>query len=353
MLGELLGTLDSMNVNRTAAKNLLLWYDSFGRSLPWREEIDPYRIWISEILLQQTRVAQGLGYYNRFIQRFGTVESLAEASLDEVLLYWKGLGYYSRAKNLHKAAQKIVEEYKGHFPESYKEILSLPGIGPYTASAISSICFGESRASIDGNLYRVLSRYYADSTDIGSSRAFKHFSTLALELMPKDRPGAFNQALMDIGSQICTPKSPKCGECPLAIGCVAYATGTMSEFPKKERKVKVKKLQIFYHFLYNDKGFVVRRRGEEDIWKNLYEFVSQLPCTLQSSPEDAIQIAHKLSHRDLFIEIQPQKISNEELKLVLNAESSFNFLLFSQSNSKSFPRPLDVFLEKWIQSSAD
>lgn len=321
--------------------------------MPWRETKDPYLIWISEVILQQTQVAQGLGYYNRFIKCFKTVEELAEAPLDQVLLYWKGLGYYSRAINLHKAAQLIVEEYKGHFPESYKQILSLPGIGPYTASAICSICFEERRAAVDGNLYRVLSRYFADSTDIGSSKAFAHFSSRALELMPKESPGEFNQALMDLGSKVCTPRNPRCVECPLAMGCAAFSTGTMSEFPVKVRRTKVKKLHLTYYFLFTKEGFIVRRRGDGDIWKNLYEFVSELPCTLQSSPEDAIQIAHKLSHRDLFIEIQPQKISNEELKLVLNSESSFNFLLFSQSNSKSFPRPLDVFLEKWIQSSAD
>lgn len=218
-----------MEKNRTALEflhvgnRLLEWYRNNARDLPFRQTKDPYKIWICEIVFQQTRINQGLNHYNNFIERFPDVKTLAEAEENEVLLYWKGLGYYSRAINIHKAAQQIMNDYQGVFPSRYEEILKLKGVGKYTAAAVFSICFNGKMPAVDGNFYRVLSRLFADDFDISSSKAFSYFSELAQLVMPEN-VGDFNQAMMDIGSEICKPKNPLCGECPLNEDCLAFAT---------------------------------------------------------------------------------------------------------------------------------
>ena len=228
-------------------KKLTKWYDSNARQLPWRENQLPYNIWISEIVLQQTQVKQGLGHYLRFIERFPTVVELHNASEDDVLLYWKGLGYYSRAINLHKAAQQVMEDFGGAFPESFSEILKLKGVGKYTAAAVSSICFDEKVPAIDGNFYRVLSRVFADDFDVSSPKAYAYFYELALLIMPEENPGNFNQAIMDLGSEICKPKNPQCQVCPIQENCLAYETGKVLDFPVKSKKVKAVDLKLHYY----------------------------------------------------------------------------------------------------------
>ncbi len=338
-----------MSSDLQLTQNLLTWYRSKGRTLPWRGVNDPYLVWISEILLQQTRVEQGKGYYERFVERFPSVQELSDASIDEVLYYWKGLGYYSRALNLHRAAKIIVSKYKGVFPNNYKDILSLPGVGPYTASAISSLCFQEPRAAIDGNLYRVLSRVFTDTMDIGSNGSFRHFSNLAERIMPINEPGEFNQALMDLGATICKPKNPSCSICPIALQCNAFATGTQLSFPVKMKKVKVSDQTLIYYFLYNKQGFLSKKRGDESIWKFLYEFLPELPKEYSGKLKYETKIKHKLSHRNLTVKIYSGALDSQKDLSVFGADHEFNFLTFEESKSKSFPRPLDVFLENWIQ----
>ncbi|MFV0593003.1 MAG: A/G-specific adenine glycosylase [Draconibacterium sp.] len=250
---------------------LYKWYDFNHRDLPWRQTGDAYKIWISEIILQQTRVAQGTGYYQRFIKRFRTVNDLALAEEDEVLKLWQGLGYYSRARNLHSAAKTIVSEYDGVFPATYQEILKLKGIGPYTAAAVASIAFSLPYPTIDGNVYRVLSRYFGVSTPIDSSAGKNEFSILATELMNKANPGLHNQALMEFGALQCVPASPDCLKCPMHSSCYAFLNKRVSALPVKEKKTK-QTFRYFYYFLVEaGNDILLEKRIHNDIWKNLYQ----------------------------------------------------------------------------------
>ena len=224
--------------------NIYDWYRINKRELPWRNTNDPYKIWISEIILQQTRVAQGTDYYLRFIERFPTVTQLATANEEEVLKLWQGLGYYSRARNLHTAAKTILESYGSTFPGNYKDIIHLKGIGPYTAAAISSIAFNLPYPTVDGNVYRVLSRYFGIGTAIDSNAGKKEFGQLAEELLLKKDPGMHNQALMEFGALQCTPKSPLCTECPVASSCFAFENALTEQLPLKEKKYEVSKGRI-------------------------------------------------------------------------------------------------------------
>lgn len=254
------------------AKQILRWYESHKRELPWRDSADPYRIWLSEIILQQTRVAQGLPYYHSFVDAFPTVNDLAIAPVDQVLRLWQGLGYYSRARNLHACANQVVSEYGGNFPTSAKLLQGLVGIGPYTSSAIASIAFNERVPVVDGNVYRLLSRLFDDPTDISSSSAYKHFFNKALELIPADQPGEFNQAMMEFGATHCTPKNPDCRSCIFNTRCEAYANDTMSERPIKLKKVKVTNRFLNY-FLFEFEGrILVNQRAGKDIWQGLHDF---------------------------------------------------------------------------------
>ena len=253
-------------------KQLLDWFDEGQRPLPWKGIKDPYLIWVSEIILQQTRVEQGLPYYERFIAAFPTVADLALAEQDKVLRQWQGLGYYSRARNMHAAAKHIVSELSGQFPRSYDELLKLKGVGPYTAAAIASFAFGETKAVVDGNVYRVLSRFFDIEHPIDSSKGKKYFEKLANELIPNSRPADFNQAIMDLGATICMPKRPKCENCYLSKWCVAFKDGSIQMLPKKKKKTN--KRERFFNYLvieYNG-GYFLRQRQSKDIWKGLYEF---------------------------------------------------------------------------------
>ncbi|WP_299897702.1 A/G-specific adenine glycosylase [uncultured Aquimarina sp.] len=255
------------------SKKLISWYLQNKRSMPWRETTDPYRIWLSEIILQQTRVAQGLPYYLAFTEQYPTVFDLANAEEEQVLKLWQGLGYYSRARNLHTTAKYVANDLHGVFPTSYKELLKLKGVGDYTASAIASICYDEVVPVVDGNVYRVLSRYFNISTPINSTEGIKEFKKVAIEVMEQEEPATYNQAIMEFGALQCKPQNPYCIVCPLNDSCESLQKGTVASLPVKLKKLKVKKRYFNYLiFLVDDKHTVIRQRTGKGIWQNLYEF---------------------------------------------------------------------------------
>ncbi|SHE65284.1 A/G-specific DNA-adenine glycosylase [Arenibacter palladensis] len=252
---------------------ILEWYELNKRLLPWRNTNEPYRIWLSEIMLQQTRVAQGIPYYMSFVEAFPTVQDLAAASEEQVLKLWQGLGYYSRARNLHATAKIITEKYNGKFPDTYKELLQLKGIGDYTASAIASICFGRAEAVVDGNVYRVLSRYYGIDLPINGSEGILYFKELAKEIMDAKNIRDYNQGIMEFGALQCTPKNPDCNSCPLQTSCVAFATNRIDVLPVKIKKNKVRNRYFNYMVLVDEnKQTLLQQRQGNGIWQNLYEF---------------------------------------------------------------------------------
>ena len=282
---------------------ILEWFKENGRALPWRETRDPYAIWLSEIILQQTRIEQGRPYWERFMKRWPTVEALAHATEDEVLREWQGLGYYSRARNLHTAAQQIVE--RGGFPTTLEGIKALKGVGDYTAAAIGSIAFNLPAAVVDGNVYRVLARHYGITTPINTTEGKKEFTALAQEqLLPalnREGKGAglFNQAMMDFGAIQCTPASPRCEQCPLAESCVAFREGRIDELPVKQRTLKVKERQLTYIYIRCNGYTAIHRRPAGDIWQGLYE-----PWLTEQVPYGAVlqrqHVKHILTHRILY-----------------------------------------------------
>lgn len=330
-------------------RKLLKWYDSNARALPWRNTKQPYNIWISEIILQQTQVKRGLNHYLNFVERFPDVQALAAAETDEVLLYWKGMGYYSRALNLHKAAKQVVEDFNGNFPEKYEDILKLKGIGKYTAAAISSICFDEKIPAVDGNFYRVVSRLFVDDFDISQSSAFKYFSELSMMMMPEYKPGDFNQAVMDLGSEICRPKKPDCGSCPLNENCIAFQSGTVHKFPVKLKRAKTTDLFLKYYFVHHKNKFLLKQRADDFIWKKLYEFPVEVPVEFEQFVENSTVVKHKLTHKNLTIQIETVSLKDELEFISLTKRNHFNVVDFSESKKKSFPKPLENFIDKWIQ----
>ena len=282
------------------AQTLLKWFEAYGRELPWRETQDPYAIWLSEIILQQTQVKQGWDYWQRFMRRWPSVDDLATASEDEVLREWQGLGYYSRARNLHYAARQIVA--LGHFPNTLEEIKQLKGVGDYTAAAIGSIAFGLPAAVVDGNVYRVLARYFGVETAINSTEGKKTFAALAQSLLPEVKAGLYNQAIMDFGAIQCTPQSPKCVICPLQESCEALRTGKVSTLPVKERKLKIKERHLIYIYIRCQGETAIHRRGEGDIWQGLWEplLVNSEQLIVNSEIRlVAKEVRHVLTHRVL------------------------------------------------------
>jgi A/G-specific adenine glycosylase len=282
---------------------VLSWYSAHFRKLPWRETKNPYYIWLSEIILQQTRIDQGLAYYHKFVDTFPRLEDLANAPLEEVLHCWQGLGYYSRARNLHQAAKQVLEKYAGKFPETYPEILALKGIGPYTAAAISSIAFGLPYAVVDGNVYRFLARLFDIGQPIDSTHGKHFFQELADSLLDREQPGMFNEAMMEMGATVCKPVRPNCTTCVVSEFCMARKAGTIEIRPVKTTKTAVRKRWFTYLILTDDQNrTVIRPRSGKDIWEGLFEF------PLFESP-------HELSEQDL--------ISIPEIKALLQTEESF------------------------------
>jgi A/G-specific adenine glycosylase len=306
-----------MNFSNT----LIYWYLQTKRDLPWRKTRDPYLVWLSEIILQQTRVSQGVSYYLAFSSVFPTVEDLANAKESKVLKMWQGLGYYSRARNLHFTAKYISNELCGKFPTSYHELIKLKGIGDYTASAISSICFDEPAAVVDGNVYRVLARVFNIDTPINSTKGIKEFKTLAQSLLDIKKPGIYNQAIMDFGALQCKPKSPNCYECPMGSNCIAFEKKLVKDLPVKEKKLKVKKKYFnFFVFVTKDRKTIFEERTGNGIWQGLYQF-PLIETVKETHIEDLVNlsdfqalvpknatiqlfnehsIVHKLSHQHLF-----------------------------------------------------
>ena len=282
---------------------ILQWFQANGRTLPWRETRDPYAIWLSEIILQQTRIEQGRPYWQRFMQRWPTVEALANATEDEVLREWQGLGYYSRARNLHTAAQQVVA--MGGFPTTLEGIKALKGVGDYTAAAIGSIAFDLPAAVVDGNVYRVLSRYFGIDTPINTTVGKKEFTELAQDLLlpalNREGKGAglFNQAMMDFGATQCTPLSPNCPSCPLAESCVALREGRISELPVKQKTLKIKERHLTYVYIRYKGQTAFHRRPAGDIWQGLYEpwLAEEVPCGAVLLRQ---RVKHVLTHRILY-----------------------------------------------------
>ena len=258
--------------NRYFTLKIAEWYLINSRSLPWRETKNPYHIWLSEIILQQTRVNQGLPYYKKFIEAFPTVFDLAKAPQQKVLRLWQGLGYYTRARNLHQCAQTIVTKDYGRFPETFEELKALPGIGDYTAAAIASIAFGKRVAVVDGNVSRVLSRIYGIDTPINSPEGKKVFFDLANKIIPAENPDLHNQAMMEFGALHCTPKNPLCNSCIFASKCVANKQSLQNVLPVKQRTTKIRKRYFYYFAIQKGKSFLLKKREGKDIWHGLYDF---------------------------------------------------------------------------------
>ena len=309
------------------------WYQEHKRHLPWRETTDPYRIWLSEIILQQTRVAQGLPYYLRFIKRFPDIAALARAREQEILRLWQGLGYYTRARNLHRCAKAIVSQNQGKFPDNFIDLQKLPGIGVYTAAAIASLAFHEAVAVVDGNVYRVLARVFGEEQDTASKEGRDYFFRKAQSLVPADFPDIFNQAMMEFGAMHCLPKNPKCEDCIFKKQCVAFANGWQDRLPVKSKKLKVRRRYFYYFVIEQNKKWGMQKREGKDIWHGLYDFY--LVETLRSrKPErlweedkflksisgkiqfDKISTLYKhvLSHQKLLARFIPVKIKPSKVK---------------------------------------
>lgn len=271
------------------------------RDLPWRGINDPYKIWISEIILQQTRVVQGLDYYNRFIERFPDVTRLALAEEEEVLKCWQGLGYYSRARNLHNASKTIITKFGGQFPKTYEEVLTLSGVGEYTAAAITSFAYNLPYAAIDGNIYRVLARIFAVDTPIDSAEGKKQFRRLADLLMDEKSPGLHNQAIMEFGALQCIPQKPDCSNCPLNVHCESYKLNIAHQLPVKQGKTKVSNRYFNYFFIINGDYTYLKKRTDKDIWQNLYEF----PLIETNHLPDFTEMTQSKDFRRIFSESHP------------------------------------------------
>lgn len=253
------------------SRKLLSWYNRNKRDLPWRSSNDPYTIWLSEIILQQTRVDQGLPYFLKFITSYPSVEELAAASEKDILRLWQGLGYYTRARNLHATAKEIVKKYGGVFPSNYEELIRLKGIGKYTAAAIASFAFNNPHAVVDGNVSRVIARYFGVRGAINKSKGFKKIESFAEKILDKKNPGLHNQAIMEFGARQCKPVSPYCSNCPLQAGCFAFSNNLVSKLPDKEKKKSIRHRHFNYFLLHHKNKIAIRERTANDIWKNLFE----------------------------------------------------------------------------------
>lgn len=330
-------------------RSLALWYEQSARDLPWRRTHDPYHIWLSEVILQQTQVVQGLGYYHRFIEAYPTIVDLAAASEDEVLRLWQGLGYYSRGRNLLRAARMVVEEYGGQMPRDPKQIERLPGVGFYTQAAVLSFAYNLPHAAVDGNVYRVLSRFLASSEPIDTPRGQKFFRKQAAWLLDPIEPGRHNQAMIELGALCCTPRRPECPVCPLVQHCQAHALGRELDFPVKQGRVQVTERYLHYFLVHlRDRGqILIRRRGAGDIWQGLYELplietlqVQSCQDLLEGAPWQQLcqslvdpvlhprplgvrkhRLTHRLLHASLYlIEARDYLPSGEAPYLVISAQ---------------------------------
>lgn len=339
---------------------LIEWYRANKRDLPWRLTSDPYKIWVSEVILQQTRVAQGLGYFLRFTETFPSVFDLADAHIDKVLKVWQGLGYYTRARNMHATAKYIVENLNGNFPNTYAELIKLKGVGDYTASAIATFAFKERVAAIDGNVYRIMARYFGVDTPMDTSQGQKELRALAQNAVDEQHPDVYNQAIMDFGGTLCMPKSPKCYECPFIESCAAFRNRRVEEFPVKIKKVKQTVRYFTYLIVEVDGKTLISRRSEADIWHSLYEFplietdqmveVEELAKhkrwkeIFANRSVEVVSISktikYVLSHQKIFARFIVVKAS----KLSAKVSNTYNVVEFEEIHSYSTPRLIEGYI---------
>jgi len=350
------------NINRAAIINpLFSWYHRNKRDLPWRNTKDPYKIWLSEVILQQTRVEQGLPYYLKFAENYPTIQHLSKASIDEVLRHWQGLGYYSRARNLHKCAKTVSNDFGGVFPSQRKELLKLPGIGPYTAAAIASIAFGEREAVVDGNVLRVVTRLYGIDDDIGEQKTVKKISNIVAGLIPHDQPDVFNQAIMEFGARYCVPKNPACQSCVMGGICEAKSKGLQALLPVKSKKIAKRKRYFNYLIIQNGSKILMRKRDFKDIWRGLFEFyllesdenqhfnMLNLPRALLQSKEDwqlveeSKTYKHVLTHQHLFCRFYHLQLEDDS-KLTMNDFGEYK--PYSISEIEQLPKP--ILIDKYL-----
>lgn len=334
------------NSGFTAA--VLKWFAAHGRELPWRGMGDPYGIWVSEVILQQTRIDQGTDYWLRFMERFPTVEALASASEDEVLRLWQGLGYYSRARNMHVAARQIVEQ--GGFPQTVEGLRALKGVGDYTAAAVGSMAFGLPVAAVDGNVYRVLARHFGIDVPINTTRGKHTFEALASELLPPDEASAFNQAMMDFGATWCTPRSPRCIDCPVAETCDALRSGRVNLLPVKEKKLKVQERHFTYIYVRHKWMTALRRRPAGDIWQGLWEplLVEDAPLPDLGCPLTLLAsgVKHVLTHRIIMADFYLAEASERP-----SLPDGYQWIKEQDITEYALPRLVERLLEKLPYSS--
>ncbi len=323
------------------SKSLQQWYAVYKRDLPWRSEVTPYRVWISEVILQQTRVNQGMDYFLRFVERFPDVHSLASADEEEVLKYWQGLGYYTRARNLHKSSRQVVTDFGGVMPATYRDLLKLSGVGPYTAAAIASIAYGLPHAVVDGNVYRVLSRLFGVATPIDTTQGKKEFAELADLLLDRENPSSHNQAVMELGALVCLPRGALCENCPLIEHCLAFEQQRVYDYPVKAKRVKVRNRYLNYFHIVDGEFTYIVRREQDDIWRNLYEF----PLIEYDSLVKTERLLQKKKFQQLF---------SDELVLELKHHSFFRHVLTHQVLHVNFYQVrigehLDTSENNWIK----
>ena len=339
---------------------LIRWYNENKRDLPWRHTTDAYTIWLSEIILQQTRVEQGLPYFNRFAERYPTISSFAAASEDDILKLWQGLGYYSRGRNMLKTARQVQGEFNGVFPVSYLQLLKLKGIGEYTASAISSFAANEARAVVDGNVYRVLARFFGIDEPINSPKGKKLFQGIADDMLDHNRPALHNQAIMEFGAMLCKPKNPACGICPIRTGCGAFTKNATTYLPVKLNKVKVRKRYFNYLLITDGEKILMNKRGENDIWANMYdlpliettdliapELLIKLPQTKVFGETITILnkpavIKHILTHQHLYIQFFVLKDFPDKL------QDNWQYVALGDLKNLAMPQRTFIFIENFF-----
>ena len=344
------------------SQKLIQWYHRHHRDLPWRRTTDPYKIWLSEIILQQTRVVQGMPYYERFVESYPTVHELAHADEQEVLRLWQGLGYYSRARNLHHTARQVVEEFGGNFPNSYPELLKLKGVGEYTAAAIASFAFNEAIPAVDGNVYRVLARIFGIKTDITHSSAKREFTATARRLIPADDPATFNQAMIEFGAIQCQPVAPDCLLCPFNDSCYAFEHGAQNLLPVKSKKAKVKYRYLNYMVLEKGGQLAMKERSAKDVWKGLYDFplietlqearapdelahenlLTQWTATGQLTVPEKTYV-HLLTHQKLLVKFWQIKVSSDQAGDLPEGVSFYN-----AAQIEALPKPIliDTYIKE-------
>lgn len=339
-------------------QTIIRWYNKNKRDLPWRHTKDTYKIWISEIILQQTRVNQGLPYYETFVKKFPTVHHLANAKEDVVMKTWQGLGYYSRARNLHHTAKFISKNLKGKFPNEYEEIKKLKGVGDYTAGAIASFAFNKPHPVVDGNVFRVLSRYFGIKTPIDSTEGKKEFTRKAEFLLDKKNPGLFNQSVMEFGALQCVHQNPDCGKCPLKKNCIAFSKRLVDVLPIKSKKGKIRKRYFNYLIVRKAGKFLIRKRTENDIWKNLYDFPmvetkkemknGRLEGWKNGRKKCVASYKHLLSHQVIFARFWEVNSSEKKIcQLIGIQNSNMNYICENQLGTLPFPRIIERYFEKF------